>query len=50
MARQFIVTYRTPNGPARVETEGHSWGEVRALYGLISHLIPATLAVQEVRS
>jgi hypothetical protein len=49
-SRTFIVTYRTPNGGARVETQGYSWLEVRALFSLLSGLIPGTLAVQEVQS
>ena len=48
--RLFVVTYRTPNGGARVETEGCSWQEVRALFGLLSSIIPGTLCVQEVRT
>jgi len=47
MAR-FIVTYRTGNGPVRLETIGYSWREVRALYSLIAGI--EALCVQEVRS
>jgi len=50
MAKLFIVTYRTPNGGARVETQGYSWQEVRALFSLVGNLIPGTLCVQSVRA